>query len=100
MSSPGQPNPNSAITTTWSGGQISNQAGQQTIEEWLTDHCSELDGTTISGDVLTTGWVSGGVGHSETTNRRTGESDDHFKLRHQIAFLTSMVSSPPGSEGA
>ena len=87
--------PTSTITTTWNGGQVSNPAGNQTVEAWLADHCADLEGATISGNSLTTSWVSDGAGHSAKTDRRPGETDEHFVLRHEIEFLQDMVGAPP-----
>jgi hypothetical protein len=72
----------------------SQQSGQST-QDWVVKHSTSLDDAEPDGDKLTTTWTSAAGPEEVSTERLTGETDEHFLARHELAYATSMISAPP-----
>ncbi|HTF89491.1 MAG TPA: hypothetical protein VK843_13850 [Planctomycetota bacterium] len=76
-----------AVTTTKTSGETS--------AEWVDRHDTAVQGTTPSGNTLTTTYTSTQGAELVETIRLPNETDGKFLARHQNDYMESMANHPP-----
>lgn len=84
-----------STTGTTSDPIDTTQMGGEAVDDWIARHSVDLATSTPSGDTLTTTWKSASGANSKATNRRPGEPDGVFLLRHITMYTLAMAEDPP-----